>query len=314
MGAALPYQGSQELLTEFSLGYFEDDRCRFDIAAHPVIRIAPVSKVDGKRADIVMDVAENLERSGASLGYRVISATGAVVSRNRLSADHLQWSGSEYWHHGSFSIDVPEASAIQCFASYSGQAHHYWWIADPAFSANPKRPAYELMDEGLTILQDFLTRQPGKGNARDLEAGVSWLLWMLGFSVAHIGNVPKTTDAVDLIATTPAGHFALIECTTGLLKANNKLALLVSRAAALRERLAQLRQQHLRVLPVIVTSRPRAEVAAELEQAAQHQVLVVTQETLIEAIPRTMLQPDPERLYAEAEQSVRGAGLAPSEP
>ena len=50
---------------------------------------------------------------------------------------------------------------------------------------------------------------------------------MLGFSVVHLRSTTRMQDAADLLATTPSGHIAVIECTTGLLKAEDKLALLM---------------------------------------------------------------------------------------
>jgi hypothetical protein len=157
-------------------------------------------------------------------------------------------------------------------------------------------------------------------DARDLETAVAWLLWMLGFSVAHLGGTPKTQDAPDLVATTPNRNFVVIECTTGLLKAENKLARLVERAEALRRRLDASGNRHLRVLPVIVASKDREEVRADIEQAEKLGVLVLTGETLREALIRTLVLPDAERIYAEGERVVRekkqehtrGFPLAPS--
>ena len=82
----------------------------------------------------------------------------------------------------------------------------------------------------LENLRAIIANAQGRGEeARDMESVVAWLLWMLGFSVAHL-NTRRTRDAADLLVTSPAGHFAVVECTTGLLKAENKLSLLHERA------------------------------------------------------------------------------------
>jgi hypothetical protein len=94
-----------------------------------------------------------------------------------------------------------------------------------------------------------------------MESVVAWLLWMLGFSVAHL-NTRRTRDAADLLVTSPAGHFAVVECTTGLLKAENKLSLLHERAEAVRRSLAVSNRSHLHLLPcnhpALLRLRPRA--------------------------------------------------------
>jgi len=173
---------------------------------------------------------------------------------------------------------------------------------------NPKRAVYNRFDEKLDILSDFLTKSGAKGrNARDLETGVAWLLWMLGFSVAHLGGTGRTQDAADLIATTPTGHFAVIECTTGLLKAENKLSLLIGRAEQVRLGVVASNNKHLRVLPIMVTSKTRAEVSADLEQAERLGVLVITSENLERAIATTLVLPNPEKMYDDSWQTVEAA-------
>jgi hypothetical protein len=69
--------------------------------------------------------------------------------------------------------------------------------------------------------------------------------------------------------------------------------------------LAASGNQHLRVLPVIVTTKTRDEVKAELEQAHKLGVLVATMEDFPQLIERTILFPDPNRLYAEAEETLQ---------
>jgi hypothetical protein len=55
---------------------------------------------------------------------------------------------------------------------------------------NPKRAVFNVFDANLEILNDFLSKSGGRGrNARHLESGIAWLLWMLGFSVAHLGEL-----------------------------------------------------------------------------------------------------------------------------
>src|SRR5262249_27073320 len=126
-------------------------------------------------------------------------------------------------------------------------------------------------------------------------------------SVAQLGSTSRTTDAADLIATTPSGHFGVIECTTGLLKAENKLAMLHQRAQAVRARLAASNSSFARVLPIIVTSRTVNEVTPDIEFAERLGILVMTRETLDQAIARTLTQPNPDQIYTEAEQAVSAA-------
>jgi hypothetical protein len=100
-------------------------------------------------------------------------------------------------------------------------------MSDPDRVQNPRRAVYEAFDPKLENLKNILSNAQGRGEeARDLESAIAWLLWMLGFSVAHL-NTRKMREAPDLIAATPQGHFLIVECTTGLLKAENKLSIFI---------------------------------------------------------------------------------------
>jgi hypothetical protein len=196
---------------------------------------------------------------------------------------------------------------------------HYWWVTDPAATQNPRRAAYEVFDPEFSVLREFLSRQGRGQNARDLEFGVAWLMWMLGFSVASLGSTGKTQDFSDVIATTPNGHFAVVECTTGQLRADNKLPLVVERATALRRNVERSNNRHLRVLPVMVTSKLRDEVRADLAHAQQLGVVVLTREDMEAALEqRTRFMPDADAIFAEAERSLSSsdatAGANPSSP
>ena len=52
---------------------------------------------------------------------------------------------------------------------------------------------------------------------------MSWLFWMLGFSVLHLGATKRVQDGPDLVATTPTEHYVVVECTTGQVKGESKL-------------------------------------------------------------------------------------------
>jgi hypothetical protein len=219
----------------------------------------------------------------------------------------MEWTQKVEHQHGKIEIDVPTAAVLQCFVSYKGVTQHYGWVSDSATVQNSKRAVYQTFDPGLDVLKDFLTKS-GKGrNAREFEVGVAWLLWMLGFSVAHLGGTDRTQEAADLLVTTPSGQFAVVECTTGLLKADNKLPLLFERTERVRRSVAESNNNHLRVLPVIVTSRSRAEIGADLEQAEKLGILVMSKENLEQAVTRTLILPNSEQIYAEGLQAVESA-------
>ena len=207
---------------------------------------------------------------------------------------------------GVAEIDIPQGAVLHCVAIYDGIAQQFGWLSDPATVQNSRRTVYEAFDSNLETLKEIIGRTQGRGmEARDLESAVAWLLWMLGFGVAHLGGTRRTQDAVDLVAVAPNGHLAVLECTTGVLKAENKLALLYDRTQAVRRALENSESRHLSVLPVIVTSKTREEVRPDLDQAEKLGVAVITREDLEQAVNQTLVFPNANEFLERAFQVVR---------
>lgn len=267
------------------------------------------STISGTNAKLSVFLALGLSREKVTLGYRLFNQ-GSVATRALIKGSEMVWTEEGEHQHGNIQLDVPNAAVIQCFVSYDGVAQHFGWVSDPSAAQNPKRAVYTVFDGNLALLEEFISKSGAKNrDARDLETGVAWLLWMLGFSVAHLGGTERTQDAADLIATTPLGHFAVVECTTGLLKTENKLPLLVDRAERVKQGIVNSNNKHLRVLPVMVSSRTRAEISADIEQAEKLGVLVISRENIEAAIMRTLVLPNPEQMFNELVQKVE-AGRA----
>jgi hypothetical protein len=306
-GASTPYDNLNELLNDYHLNAASGDLISFEAFALQVCAVDFGSPVDGENAKIIIRLANGLDASKARLGYRVLSR-GGVVARSSVSSEEMEWVEEDGYKRGSVDLRVPLASVIHSIVSYDGVAQHFGWLSDPRTLQNPRRAAYEAVDTGLEALREILDKTPSKGfGARELESAIGWVLWMLGFGVAHLGGNSRMQDAADLIITSPFGHFALVECTTGLLKADNKLPLLHSRAQAVRRRLQAADSPHLRVLPIIVTTKPRADVEPDMQQAARLGILVIAGDQFGELLNRTLVRPAADQLFEEAEQAVRNA-------
>jgi hypothetical protein len=303
-----PYDGLQELMFEYLLGPLNSTPINVEIAAFNVVEVDTVnSTVEGNKAIIRVLATEGVDTNKLKIGYR-INNQGRVSVRSTIVSSEVKWSSRDGAQHGEAVIKVPAAAVVNSVVSYNGIAQHHWWFSEPATSQNARRAVYETFDAKLEALKDIFAKAQGRNpEARQLEAAIAWLLWMLGFSVAHLGGTPKTQDAADLIATTPGGHFAVIECTTGLLKAENKLSLLHDRTESVRRSLTASNQAYLRVIPVIVTSKTSDEVKPDMEQAERLGILVITRESFEQVINRTLVLPNADRLYEESERSIRAA-------
>lgn len=306
--AARPYDGLQEIFNELSLGGMGGPTATVELVAFNVASIdGQNSRVSGEKAEISIRLSGRLDKNHSTLGYRLY-APGSATARSIIRGSEMTWKETPESLEGKIEISVPKASVINCTVSYRGIAQSHLWIDDPDRSQNPRRAIYETFDPKLSNLTAIVENPTARGqDARQLEPAVSWILWQLGFSTMHLGGTPRTRDAADLLLGTPAGHFAIVECTTGLLKAENKLALLHARAEIVRQNLKDSGNSFQRVLPIIVTSRTLPEVKADIEAAERLGILVITRERLRDAILRTLFQPNADIIFTEGEQAVAAA-------
>lgn len=306
--AAIPYDGLSELTNDLLLGGMNSPTATVEIVAFNIAALdGEKSKVSGDTAQLHLLMAKNLDKEKVTLGYRAYPP-GGQAERVLLSGSEMEWSEDESSLRAFKAIAVKPASVVNCVISYDGIAQNHYWIGDHERVPNPRRAAFEAFDPKLAGLTATIENAQVRGqNARQLESAVGWLLWMLGFSVAHLGDNPRTTEAADLLLTTPSGNFAVVECTTGLLKEQSKLALLHARSENVRKKLRESNNVSTRVLSVIVTSRTAAEIKADVEAAERLGILVISREGLEETITRTVFQPTADQMYAEGEQAVAAA-------
>ena len=298
-----PYDGLNELSTDFGMGGIIERSTSLEAVVHGVIAVDLRNQVVADRATIGILAPRGLDRSKISLGYRVLSKN-VVVDRATLDSDDLVWHEEDVNSIGSTEISVPLASVVNCFACYADVTYHSGWIVDPTLAQNARRSAYERFDPGLQVLTESLLPTE-KRQSRDFESAVTCLMWMLGFNTCHLGGTKTLQDGPDILGMTAQGHVIVVECTIGALKADTKMIKLISRASAVRDRLSKSGHTHLRVLPVMVTALPHSEIAAETDDAKSHGVYVLAGDDLPKAIDRTHVSPHADELFLEAEQSLK---------
>jgi hypothetical protein len=307
--SAVPFDGLQEIANELGLGLLRWQVATVEIVGFNVAAVHKNSIVLGQTAMLRVLLAKTLDPNQVTLGYRVY-VPNTQANRGTVQGADLTWVEEEGLLNGTGTLPVADAAVVNCTVSYAGIAQAHQWIADPEHVQNPRRVLYETFDPKLANLTAAISNASLRGqDARQLEGSVASLVWMLGFSAVHLGGIPKLQDASDLIVAAPGGNLALIECTVGILKAHDKLALLHARADLVRRNLSASNNAHLRVLPVIVTTRTATEIAVDMETAEKLGIWVITRESLDEAINRTLVQPNADQTYGLAEQAV-AAGIA----
>jgi hypothetical protein len=307
-----PYINLQELLLEYQTAIPAGHAIFESFYAAPIIIDGERSSLNGEDASISVKVEQAINHDDVRVGVIAIKA-GEAAFRRTFKGSELEWTDDGKFAIGSVACKVPAGRAVQSVAALKDVAFHYWWVIDPQHVMNARKAVYEVVDPGLAVLRELLSHT-SKGASRDFESAVAWLLWLLGFAVTHLGSNRQTQDAVDILASTPGGHFALVECTTGVISTDRKVPNLLRRRALVVEKLKQSNHNVSHVLPVLVTSCGKEEVQQEIAPAERLGVLVLTRNDLLELLDQTQFVMSPDDLYKQVEERLAAAAAAEVQP
>ena len=296
--ADTPYDSLNEVKLEYGLGGQKEHRSIVEIIAGTTIEIFQGSEIKKGVATLGVWLVKSLNKHEAKIGYRVLDK-GQVITRSSIHGSHLDWTEDDRAYIGTKSIEVPPGAIVQCIASYRNKAHHILWRADPVIFQNSRAAALSLVDPNQTTLKGCLFPDPpAKGKAADdFEIGISWLLWVLGFSPVIFGTHPKTKDGLDIVSTTPKGDFVVVECTLGLLRAESKLSKLGARVIQLRNSLDASNLKQTQILPIIATALPREQIEVDINSAEENGILVLAKQDIESLFNILLWLPNPENLF-----------------
>lgn len=298
-----PFDSLDELLLH--LGFFTSsqsgDSTALEIIAHSPALIIEDSKITDGYAQIKCMLAEAAESKKMKFGYKILHKD--YIERASILGDAFQWTADGPVKVGSVSIPTKDAPVLQGFLSYNGIPLHQWWIGDPEKRLNPRNAIHEIFDKELNTLKKFLFTLEGRQN-RSFEHGMALLLSILGFSVTHYGKLSNMEDGPDIIAITPSGNVGVIECTTSILNAKDKLVKLAQRTTLIKEILKKAGHGHFPVQPVVVTALSKKEIEAGLGQAGENGIAVICKENIEELIRRVFLPPNADALFQEAKRLI----------
>jgi|CXWL01.1.fsa_nt_gi hypothetical protein len=272
-----------------------------EIVARSPVSIRETSQVEGNKAVVTCRLAEGLDPSLVKLGYKV--ATKGLPNRAFVTGDKLSWKKEGFFQDGTVCIALEDVPVLQAFVSYAGLAVHQWWVTDPNKAFNIRKAAYEPYDNKLEVIRKFLAAL-GNNKSEDFETGIALLLYLLGFSIAHMGTTKLLSEGPDILASAPSGNILILECTIGLLNEGNKLAKLARRTSLIKEKLMAAGYGHLIIQPVIATALVRNSVQAELEEAGKAGIAVVCKEELDSLLNETTIFPDAEELLKRSAQLI----------
>ena len=227
--ATIPYDGIQDMLNEFKSGVLRGINC-VEIAAFDVAAIDASSVVNNETATLIVRASTSSDIKKISVGIRVLEQ-GLVVRREHISAEAFDWEKDQNGYKlGKTELTVPKAAVVHGLVSYNGIVQHHYYFGDPNSFQNPRRAGYEAFDPKLSVIHDILAKSQNMRGSREFETAMSWLFWMLGFAPAYLGSFPDSNNAADFLASAPNGNIAVVECTVGLLKDNDKLPKLHDRS------------------------------------------------------------------------------------
>jgi hypothetical protein len=306
--AVTPYDGINDLLIEYRLFQLADVST-IEIVAYSTCAVDQRSTIDGEVAHLAVQIAPSLTPEKFSAGYRIIDQ-GKTVARGRFNGNDFAWTDEGPHHLGRKDFAVPRAAVVHAMANYNGVAQQHLYFGDPKTFQNSRRAVLEALDITQTFLTDIVAKTQGRMNRAEkdnFEAIIPWLFWEHGFGVAHIGGVPQLQDTPDIILATPAGNFVVVECTVGMLKGDQKLQKLHDRALAVRRGLDASKQQHLHVLPMIVTAKTLEEVQPDIPEAEKLGIYVVARAQIDQLIERTLFVSNPDTMFEQTLATVKAA-------
>jgi len=301
----IPFESLNELVEQCGLSFSAQgsDRTTLElIATSPGAIEAASTIIDGK-ALIQCRVAKALTVANLRVGHNIV---GKNV-RGSIMGDKLQWREEKGVFIGSHMVAVGEAPMLRGYLSYDGTLLHRWLISDPAKRLNPRCATHETIDPTLDVLRAMLLT-PGR-DSTSFEGAVSTLLTLLGFSAGYYGSLPRFQDGPDIIAFTPSGRVAVVECTIGLPNLKDKLSKLVQRTRLIEGKLTDAGYGSLQVQPVIVTPLSRDELAVGLNDARQHRVAVMCKSNLEDALSQIALPPETDQFFQQLKRSIPAPGL-----
>jgi hypothetical protein len=205
-----------------------------------------------------------------------------------------------------FGGDVAEEAVVQAFLNVGGLAVQQLWIGDPERRLHIAQPVAESFDENLATLDAHLFSTRNDQSER-FEWAVGTLLFLLGFKLMPLGKNSPLTDGPDVVAVTPNGNVAVVECTIQLPGNKDKVGKVLQRATRVREQMAKSGFVGGTTLPVVVTRVPRDQVGDARREVTRRGVLVLDKEDLQGLRRRIIVPPNPDQLFSEGIALLEGA-------
>lgn len=302
--ADVPFDTMDDLLKHCglpSLAQIGDSTILEIVAASPGI-IDARSTISNGEAIIECQFSKALDMNKLRLGYRIFNEDQSI-SRSSITGSTLKMSEGDDLVVGTHRINVKDASLLQAYLSYDRIPLDQKSIVDPKKHSDPHHAAYQALDPDFETIKEILLK-PDKNRSDTFESAVSILFTLLGFSSVNYGRIPKLQDGADIIAVTPSGRVAIVECTIGLPNQKDKMAKLAQRTTLIRKNVIEAGFSASEIQPVIVTPLARNEVAVDIPMARDHSIALVCKEDIEDLLNKVALPPKADEAFQEIKELV----------
>ncbi|MGZ4976221.1 MAG: hypothetical protein ACXV8O_03630 [Methylobacter sp.] len=297
----LPFDGLQDLSTWLRLN---NPKVKPDFSPSINIRVSP--PVDLKLDEcclendclsLTLHAHPFFDVDRISLAVRAVPGN-ALVSRQQV-ASKIKWGDvSDGRRKGVAKIHLDDADSVLTILVLGEITIRRQWFIDKAKAYNHRLIAFQHFDNDLNMLKKAVIDTT---DSVRFEKGISALSFLLGFIPA-----PQIeTDAPDLIVVTPGENLVIVECTTRIADFSTKLGKLVDRKHSLSKAL-EVSRHYSRVYAVLVCALSSDQIAMKESELANHQVILITKEDLIEAFERLRGHNNPDEMldFAVARQDL----------
>lgn len=257
----------------------------------PVDLMIDQSSLQNNTAEVIIHAHPKLDVGRVTLAVRATPGDG--ISARFQATDLIKWGSVKHGiRRGIAKISAGNADNLLAILMLEQQMIRRQWLLDSGKARNNRLIAAQHFDSELKMTRNAVFESH---DSTRFENGVAALLFLLGFSPA----VQLETAAPDIIVTTPGGRMVIVECTIKIADFSSKLGKLVDRRGALNKTLKSA-SHFIDVAAVLVCRLPRDQIAAQAEMLKKNQVLLISNEDLIEAFHRLRLPSDPDLMLSEA--------------
>lgn len=257
----------------------------------PIDAIFEESRLSNDVLTVGFIAQKNCDLSRLTISTRTFPGEG-LKARARTRPSIAWLPETDDFKRGVQTLNVRKAESVLLMVSYAGQLVRRQWFIDPDKATNRRLLVLQAFDKDLKQLKQGLLETT---DAARFERAVIGLLFLLGFNSSPV----LETQAPDVVVFTPAGSIAIVECTTKIADFGSKIGKLVDRRNALMSQL-EASGNSTRVLSVLISSQPKAQVAAEAERLSALQVVLLTREDIIGGLERVRIPENPESVFENA--------------